>query len=219
MGETGERRQVSDTTSRVFAPGDKLVLATHNQGKYRENAALLAPYGLEVLSAGALGLPEPEETGATYEENAVLKARAACEATGLPAIADDSGLSVPALDGQPGIYTARWAGPGRDFFVAMKRVHDELGDSPDRRGFFVCNLSVAWPDGQGGTVETASFEGRVEGTLIWPIRGERGFGFDPMFQPKGHDITFGEMDPAKKEAMSHRAIAFARLSRALLERN
>ncbi|GAB4225569.1 MAG: RdgB/HAM1 family non-canonical purine NTP pyrophosphatase [Kiloniellaceae bacterium] len=208
---------MSETKTRTFKPGDRLVLATHNKGKYRENAALLAPYGLEVLSAGDLGLPEPEETGATFEENAVLKARAACAATGLPAIADDSGLSVTALNGEPGIYTARWAGPQRDFFVAMKRVHEELGDSADRSGFFVCNLSVAWPDGQGGVGDTASFEGRVEGTLVWPIRGERGFGFDPMFQPKGFDITFGEMDPEKKEAMSHRAVAFAKLSKALLE--
>ena len=201
-----------DIVTRLFRPGDRLVLATHNQGKYRENAALLAPYGLEVLSAGAFGLPEPEETGLTFEENAVLKAKAACAATGLPAIADDSGLEVPALGGQPGIYTARWAGPGRDFFIAMKRVHEELGDSPDRRGFFCCNLSVAWPDGA-----TASFEGRVEGTLVWPIRGERGFGFDPMFQPVGFDITFGEMDPDKKARMSHRARAFAQLAAALLE--
>lgn len=192
--------------------GEKLVLATHNAGKYRENAELLAPYGLEVLSAGDLGLPEPEETGDSFVANAVLKARAACEATGLPAIADDSGLDVPALDGQPGIYTARWAGPGRDFMVAMERVHRELGDSPDRRGIFVCNLSVVWPDGQ-----TASFEGRLEGTLVWPVRGDRGFGFDPMFQPRGFDITFGEMEPAKKHAMSHRALAFAQLSEALLE--
>jgi XTP/dITP diphosphohydrolase len=203
---------MSDTASRVFAAGDRIVLATHNKGKYRENAALLAPFGLEVLSAGDLGLPEPDETGLTFEENAVLKARAACEATGLPAIADDSGLVVPALDGQPGIYTARWAGPARDFFVAMQRVHEELGDSPDRRGFFCCNLSVAWPDGA-----TASFEGRLEGTLVWPIRGDRGFGFDPMFQPKGFTVTFGEMDPVKKEAMSHRALAFTKLKRALLE--
>ena len=203
---------------RPLEPGEKVVLATHNKGKYRENAALLAPYGLEVLSAGDLGLPEPEETGATFQENAVLKARAACDATGLPAIADDSGLSVTALDGEPGIHTARWAGPGRDFLVAMQRVHDELGASADRSAHFVCNLSVAWPDGQGGTVETASFEGRVEGTLIWPLRGTRGFGFDPMFQPEGFDITFGEMDPEKKEAMSHRAVAFAKLSGALLRK-
>lgn len=197
---------------RPFRPGEQLVLATHNKGKYRENAALLAPFGLEVLSAGDLGLPEPEETGSSFRENAVLKAEAACAATGLPAIADDSGLVVPALDGRPGIHTARWAGPERDFFVAMTRVHEELGDNPDRRGFFVCNLSVAWPDGA-----TVSFEGRVEGTLVWPIRGERGFGFDPMFQPLGFEITFGEMDPAEKEAMSHRARAFAKLSEALLE--
>jgi len=196
---------------RRFKAGDKLVLATHNKGKYRENAALLAPFGLEVLSAGDLGLPEPEETGATFAENAVLKAKAAMAATGLPALADDSGLAVPALGGQPGIHTARWAGPQRDFHLAMQRVHDELGANPDRRGFFVCNLSVAWPGG-----ETASFEGRLEGDLVWPLRGDRGFGFDPMFQPKGFAVTFGEMDPKQKEAMSHRALAFAQLCEALL---
>lgn len=198
--------------TRRFRRGDRLVLATHNKGKCRENAALLAPYGLEVLSARDLGLAEPEESGRTFEENAILKAKAAAAATGLPAIADDSGLEVPALGGQPGIFTARWAGPERDFFVAMKRVHEALGDSADRRGFFCCNLSVAWPDGA-----TASFEGRIEGTLVWPIRGERGFGFDPMFQPLGFDITFGEMDPDRKERMSHRARAFAQLAAALLE--
>lgn len=198
--------------TRRFRRGDRLVLATHNKGKCRENAALLAPYGLEVLSARDLGLAEPEESGRTFEENAILKAKAAAAATGLPAIADDSGLEVPALGGQPGIFTARWAGPERDFFVAMKRVHEALGDSADRRGFFCCNLSVAWPDGA-----TASFEGRIEGTLVWPIRGERGFGFDPMFQPLGFDITFGEMDPERKERMSHRARAFAQLAAALLE--
>lgn len=197
---------------RGLKAGEKLVLATHNPGKYRENADLLAPFGLEVLSAGDLGLPEPEETGATFEENALLKARAACQATGLAAIADDSGLAVPALDGKPGIHTARWAGPERDFMLAMTKVHEALGDTTDRRGIFVCNLSVVWPDG-----ETASFEGHLEGTLVWPPRGERGFGFDPMFQPKGFDITFGEMDPEKKHAMSHRALAFAELSGALLE--
>ena len=197
---------------RALKAGDKLVLATHNPGKYRENAELLAPYGLEVLSAGDLGLPEPEETGSSFEENALLKARAACQATGLAAFADDSGIAVPALGGKPGIHTARWAGPERDFMVAMERVHNELGDAEDRRGIFVCNLSVVWPDG-----ETASFEGRLEGTLVWPPRGDRGFGFDPMFQPKGFDTTFGEMEPAKKHAMSHRALAFAQLSAALLD--
>ncbi len=197
---------------RKLKAGEKLVLATHNAGKYRENADLLAPYGLEVLSAGDLGLPEPEETGSTYTENAVLKARAACEATGLAAIADDSGLDVPALGGKPGIHTARWAGPERDFNLAMERVQRELGEAADRRGFFVCNLSVVWPDG-----ETVSFEGRMEGILVWPPRGNTGFGFDPMFQPKGYDITFAEMDPAKKHAISHRALAFAQLSKALLD--
>ena len=198
---------------RALKAGEKLVLATHNPGKYRENAELLEPYGLEVLSAGDLGLPEPEETGSSFEENALLKARAACEATGLAAIADDSGIAVPALGGEPGIHTARWAGPERDFMVAMERVQRALGDASDRRGIFVCNLSVVWPDG-----ETASFEGRLEGTLVWPPRGDKGFGFDPMFQPQGFDITFAEMEPAKKHAMSHRALAFAQLSEALLER-
>ena len=198
---------------RTLRAGDKLVLATHNPGKYRENADLLEPYGLEVLSAADLGLPEPEETGATFEENAVLKARAASQSTGLAAIADDSGLAAPALGGQPGIYSARWAGAGRDGAVAMERLHRELGETPDRRGIFVCNLSVVWPDGA-----TASFEGRLEGTLVWPPRGDRGFGYDPMFEPDGFDITFGEMDPDKKHAMSHRALAFAQLSAALLQR-
>ena len=198
---------------RTLRPGDKLVLATHNPGKYRENADLLKPYGLEVLSAGDLGLPEPEETGSTFKENALLKARAACEATGVAAIADDSGLAAPALGGQPGIHSARWAGPGRDFAVAMERLNRELGETPDRRGIFVCNLSVVWPDGA-----TASFEGRLEGRLVWPPRGDRGFGYDPMFQPQGFGITFGEMDPDKKHAMSHRALAFAQLSAALLKR-
>ncbi len=198
---------------RTLRPGDKLVLATHNPGKYRENADLLKPYGLEVLSAGDLGLPEPEETGSTFKENALLKARAACEATGVAAIADDSGLAAPALGGQPGIHSARWAGPGRDFAVAMERLNRELGETPDRRGIFVCNLSVVWPDGA-----TASFEGRLEGRLVWPPRGDRGFGYDPMFQPQGFGITFGEMDPDKKHAMSHRALAFAQLSAALLQR-
>ena len=197
---------------RKLNAGEKLVLATHNAGKYRENADLLAPFGLEVLSAGDLGLPEPEETGSSYTENAVLKAKAACDATGLTALADDSGIDVPALGGKPGIHTARWAGPDRDFMVAMERVQRELGDAADRRGIFVCNLSVVWPDG-----ETLSFEGRLEGTLVWPPRGDRGFGFDPMFQPRGFDITFAEMDPDKKHAMSHRALAFAQLSKALLE--
>lgn len=186
--------------------GDKLVIASHNQGKVREIGALLAPFGIEVVSAGQLDLPEPEETGDSFTANAELKARAAAERSGLPALADDSGLAVHALDGKPGIYSARWAGPEKDFTAAMKRVQEELGDSADRGAHFTCALSLAWPDGH---VET--FEGRVYGTLVYPPRGTRGFGYDPIFVPDGHDVTFGEMDPEKKHEISHRADAFRQL--------
>lgn len=185
---------------------DKLVIASHNEGKVREIRALLAPFGIEVVSAGQLDLPEPEETGTTFIANAELKALAAAERSGLPALADDSGLAVHALDGRPGIYSARWAGPGRDFAPAMKRVDDELGAARDRGAHFACALSLAWADGH-----VESFEGRVYGTLTYPPRGEHGFGYDPIFVPDGHDITFGEMDPAKKHAISHRADAFRQL--------
>lgn len=188
--------------------GGTLVIASHNPGKAYEIAALLAPFGVEVVSAGALGLPEPEETGATFAENARLKARAAAAVVNLPALADDSGLSVAALDGAPGIYSARWAGPGRDFRAAMAKVEAELKKrgTADRRAAFVCALCLAWPDGRDQV-----FEGRVEGRLVWPPRGERGFGYDPMFRPDGHAITFGEMEPDAKHAISHRARAFAKL--------
>jgi len=186
---------------------ETLVVASHNPGKVREIAALLAPFGLTgVVSAGELGLPEPEETGATFVANAELKARAAALASGHPALADDSGLEVAALDGAPGIYSARWGGPDRDFAVGMERVNRELGDATNRRANFTCALSLAWPDGH---VET--FEGKVFGDLVWPPRGEQGFGYDPIFQPDGHTVTFAEMDPAGKHAMSHRADAFRQL--------
>ncbi len=185
-----------------------LVIASHNKGKVAEIGDLLTPLGIAVESAGDLGLPEPVEDGATFAENAILKAAAAAEATGLPALADDSGLAVAALGGAPGIYAARWAETpqGRDFDVAMARVNEELGDSTDRTASFVCVLALAWPDGH---VET--FEGRVDGEIVWPPRGSRGFGYDPIFCAAGDDRTFGEIEPAEKHAISHRAVAFKKL--------
>jgi XTP/dITP diphosphohydrolase len=190
----------------------KLVIASHNAGKVREIGELLAPYGVEVVSAGTLGLPEPEETGSTFAANAELKARAAAAATGLPALADDSGLAVDALGGAPGIYSARWAGDSKDFAAAMALVHERMGADPDRRGRFVCALTLAQP---GGEVRT--FEGTVEGDMVWPPRGSHGFGYDPIFQPLGHAVTFGEMDPDAKHAISHRAEAFRKLVAACFE--
>jgi XTP/dITP diphosphohydrolase len=187
------------------AIGDRLVIASHNPGKVDEIAALLDPYSVIVLAASTLGLPEPDETGATFEANAVLKAHAAASATGLPALADDSGLVVPALDGAPGIYSARWAGPDKDFAVAMVRVQRELGDK-DRRGIFVSVLALAWPDGA-----EALFRGEVTGGLVWPPRGDKGFGYDPMFVPDGYTITFGEMEPEQKYRIDHRSRACAKL--------
>lgn len=186
--------------------GSELVIATHNQGKVREIADLLGPYILSFESAGALGLPEPEETGKTFAENAKIKALAAAMASGKPALADDSGLSVNVLGGDPGIYSARWAGPEKDFALAMRKVEDALGDSTDRRAAFVCALALAWPDGH---VEI--FEGRAQGRMIYPPRGEKGFGYDPVFVPEGHNVTFAEMEPVEKHRISHRAAAFSRL--------
>lgn len=186
--------------------GGRLVIASHNPGKVREIDHLLAPYGAEAVSAGELGLDEPEETGDSFEANAALKARTAARTSGLPALADDSGLAVAALGGAPGIYSARWAGPDKDFAAAMACVHRELADCPDRTAQFVCALVLAWPDGHQET-----FVGTVSGRLVWPPRGERGFGYDPMFVPDGFERTFGEMDPADKHAISHRADAFGRL--------
>jgi XTP/dITP diphosphohydrolase len=197
---------------RRVMPGERLVIASHNPGKIEEIEALLARYGVVAIGAGALGLPEPEETGATFEENAALKARAAVEASGLPALADDSGLVVAALAGAPGIYSARWAGPSKDFRVAMERVQRELGDK-SRRAHFVAVLALAWPDG-----EVALFRGEVQGHLTWPPRGKRGFGYDPIFVPDGYQITFGEVDPACKHQISHRARAFAKLVEAHFDR-
>ena len=196
--------------TRRLSAGDRLVIATHNAGKLREIAALIAPFGIAAVSAGDLGLPEPEETEPDFAGNARLKARAATT-SGLPALADDSGLCVEALGGAPGIYSARWAGPGRDFSVAMARVHRELGDTADWRAYFVCTLCLAWPDGGADT-----FEGRSDGRLVWPPRGANGFGYDPIFQPDGDDRTYGEMRPAEKHASNHRARAFALFTAACL---
>lgn len=190
--------------------GNRLLVATHNAGKLREIADLLRPYGIEVISAASLGLPEPEETGLTYEANAILKAEAAATAAKLPALADDSGVSVNALGGEPGIYSARWAGPERDFAMAMRKVHERLSGQDDRRARFVSVLALAWPDGH-----VDCFEGHIDGTMIWPPRGDRGFGYDPMFVPDGYEITFGEMDPAHKHEISHRAVAFRKLVEAV----
>jgi XTP/dITP diphosphohydrolase len=186
--------------------GSILVIASHNEGKVAEFAVLLAPFGVELRSAAELGLPEPEETGDSFRANAELKARAAAEKSGLPALADDSGLAVTALDGAPGIHSARWGGPERDFQFAMSRVQEALGKCDDRSAHFVAALSLCWPDGHCETVE-----GRVDGVLTWAARGAKGFGYDPMFIPAGYDLTFGEMEPDSKEAISHRAVAFAKL--------
>ena len=183
----------------------ELIIATHNPGKLREIAQLFEPFGVQALSAGELGLPEPMEDGLTFIANAEVKARAAVEGSDKPAVSDDSGLVVPALGGDPGIYSARWAGPGKNFNVAMKRVQNELGNK-DRGAYFVAALALAWPDGH---IEI--FEGTVHGTLVWPPRGDLGFGYDPMFQPNGYDITFGEFEPSAKHAISHRADAFNQL--------
>lgn len=196
--------------------GETLVIATHNAGKLKEIQALLAPYGMKCISAGALGLPEPAETGTTFVENALIKARAAAEAAQLPALADDSGLCVDALGGAPGVYTADWAeaapfegGPGRDWYMAMGKVEGklaELGPETPRTCHFACVLTIAWPDG-----DWVAYEGRAEGTLTWPPRGTMGFGYDPVFVPLGDTRTFAELDPAEKHAISHRADAFAKL--------
>jgi XTP/dITP diphosphohydrolase len=193
---------------RKLAAG-RLVIASHNEGKVREIRALLAPYGIDPVSAASLDIPEPAETGTTFAANAELKARFSADLSGLPALADDSGLCVEALGGEPGIFSARWAGEARDFGLAMELVQKHLvgaGPEAGRDAHFVCALSLCWPDGH---VET--FEGRVDGHLVWPPRGENGFGYDAMFQPWGRAITFGEMEPDAKHGMSHRADAFAKL--------
>ncbi len=195
-----------------LTPG-KLVIASHNAGKVREIRALLEPYGIEPISAATLDLPEPEESGTTFAANALLKAVSSCDLSGMVALADDSGLCVEALGGEPGVYTANWAEPDdggpRNWTMAMQRVEDRLnalGPDVSRRAHFVCTLALRWPDGSD-----ALFEGRVDGTLVWPPRGDRGFGYDPVFVPDGRSETFGEMDPEAKHAISHRADAFAKM--------
>ena len=193
-----------------------LVIATHNAGKLKEISALLEPFGVKCISAGSLGLPEPAETGTTFSENALLKARAAAEASGLVALADDSGLAVDALGGRPGVYTADWAerqwfegDAGRDWYMAMGKVEgmlQELGPETDRSSAFHCVLAIAWPDG-----EQAIYEGSCPGSLTWPPRGKLGFGYDPVFVPNGNEQTFAEIDPEQKHAISHRADAFKKL--------
>ena len=188
--------------------GTKLLVASHNPGKVVEIEELVGPFGVTPIGAAALGLPEPEETGDSFEANAALKARAGAEASGLVALADDSGLVVPAIGGAPGIYSARWAGPGKDFGPAMKRVERELG-AGDRRAYFVAVLALAWPDGR-----VALYRGEAHGHLEFPARGDRGFGYDPIFVPDGYRETFGEMGPELKHKISHRARAFAKLAAA-----
>ena len=194
--------------NRPVAPGTRLVVASHNPGKVWEIRKLIAPYGVEAVSAGDLGLPEPEETETTFAGNARLKARAAAVASGSPALADDSGLEVACLGGAPGIYSARWAGPGKDFGLAMRKVAEEVTARhgwglPGPRANFICALCLAWPDGRDEI-----FEGRIDGVLVWPPRGANGFGYDAMFLPDALASTFGEIDPAAKNAISHRARAF-----------
>ncbi len=199
------------TAARRHFEGTEIVIASHNVGKISEIGDLLAPFGVASVGADALGLDEPEETGVDFIANAELKARAAAMASGRPALADDSGLAVDALDGAPGIYSARWANTPngtRDFAFAMQKVETALAQKPDapRTARFICALSLAWPDGHA-----ESFEGQVAGTLVWPMRGENGFGYDPVFLPLGGNLTFGEMSPQAKHAISHRADAFAQL--------
>jgi XTP/dITP diphosphohydrolase len=213
---------------KICAPSSdvcRLVIATHNPGKLAEMRELLAPYGIDAISAGELGLPEPEETGMTFRDNARIKAEAAAKASGLPAFADDSGLAVDALGGAPGIHSARWAGPDKNFARAMQSIEQKLSErgavTPEqRRAQFVSALCLAWPDGH-----LEDFEARIDGTLVWPPRGGKGFGYDPMFLPDGYTRTFGEMDSVEKHGLpprgtglSHRARAFLKLAEACLER-
>jgi non-canonical purine NTP pyrophosphatase (RdgB/HAM1 family) len=192
--------------ARKLCKGQKLVLASHNKGKLREIEALLRPLGIAVVSAGELGLPEPEEDAPDFAGNARIKALAAASASGLPALSDDSGFCVAALNGAPGVLSARWAGPAKDFAAAMALVNQKRGADPDERAWFIAALCLAWPDGH-----TETFLGRIDGTLTWPPRGDRGFGYDPMFIPAGAQQTFGEIEADQKHAISHRARAFAQL--------
>jgi XTP/dITP diphosphohydrolase len=205
-------------TTRALKKGETLVVATHNKGKLREFADLLAPHGLTAKLAGDLGLPEPEETGVTFEENAAIKAAAAAVASGMPSLADDSGVVVDALGGAPGVYSARWAGPDKDFAIAMQRVEDGLRaanamTAAERTARFVAVLCLAFPDGT-----SECWRGEIEGTMIWPPRGTNGFGYDPMFLPEGETRTFGELTREEKHGRSHRARAFAKFAEAKLAR-
>lgn len=197
--------------ARRLPHGSRLVVASHNPGKLVEIRELLEPFGLAAVSAGELGLPEPEENAPDFAGNARIKALAAARASGLAALADDSGFSVAALDGAPGVYSARWAGATKDFGAAMRRVNELLRDAADRRAWFTAALCLGWPDGH-----TDTFLGRVDGITVWPPRGDKGFGYDPIFVPAGADLTFGEMNPDEKHALSHRARAFAQLCAACL---
>ncbi len=202
-------------SEKYLEPG-KLCLATHNKGKLREIREIMAPFGFEVASAAELDLPEPEETGSTFEANAELKALAAAKASGLPSLADDSGFCVEALDGAPGIYSARWAGPDKDFNMAMRRIEEKLqslgAQTPQQRqSSFVSVLCLTWPNG-----ESRVFRGEVFGTMVWPPRGDQGFGYDPIFLPKGETRTYGEMPSMEKNATSHRAIAFSKFKAACI---
>ncbi len=192
--------------------GGQLVIASHNPGKVREIGDLLADFGADVISAAELDLPEPVEDGLTFIANAQIKAKAAALASGFPALADDSGLAVHALGGEPGIYSARWAGPSKDFSIAMRKVEQALENNEDRSAHFACALTLCWPDGH-----MESFAGRVDGDMVWPPRGDKGFGYDPTFVADGMDITFAEMQPAAKHAISHRAQAFRKLVEACFE--
>lgn len=214
----------SSSVIRSLTSDLRLVIATHNPGKLREMRELLEPYGIEAQSAGELGLPEPDETGTTFAANARIKAEAAAKATGKVAFADDSGLVIDALDGKPGIHSARWAGPEKDFRAAMNTIQTLLiergAKTPDaRRAHFVAALCLAWPDGH-----VEEFEGRVDGVAVWPPRGDKGFGYDPLFRPDGHEHTFGEMTAEEKHGLppngpglSHRARAFMKLAEACLK--
>jgi XTP/dITP diphosphohydrolase len=199
---------------RKVPSGSKLVLASHNQGKLAELAELLRPFAVEIVSAGSLDLPEPDETASDFAGNAQIKALAAAVATGLPAFSDDSGFCAAALGGAPGVLSARWGGPDKDFAKAMALVNDRMGEAADRRAWFVAALCLAWPDGH-----TETFVGRVDGTMVWPPRGTHGFGYDPIFVPEGGTETFGEMDPDVKHRLSHRARAFDQVMKSCFARS
>ena len=198
-------------THPTLKSGDKLVLASHNAGKLAEFSALMAEFGITVLSAGDLNLPEPEETATTFAGNAAIKALAAANAANLPALADDSGLCVSALGGAPGVYSARWAGPNKDFNAAMARIEEGIGQD-EREAWFVCVLCLAYPDGR-----TLTFEGRIDGQIVWPPRGTNGHGYDPIFEPENETRSFAEMTDTQKNAISHRARAFAAFRKACLD--